>query len=313
MENNLKEDYNQQPKKTFKEKIHDRFEKSTPYLYISPFYILFLIFSLFPLIFSIVLALGKWDGIGDISFVGLANFERLVQDINFWRALLNTLIIWFVGTFPMLFLSLIFAFLINQNFVKFKDNLRTILFLPNVTSVVAVTILFGIIFANFGGLANGLLDFFGFDSINWLQSPFWVRIIIASINIWMYMGYNMIIYLTGIINIPGELYEAAALDGASSWQMFRHVTIPQLKPIILFTVIMSTIGGLQVFTEAQVLIPTGATPEGGAVTVMYYMYQNAFTNNQYGYGSAIAWAMALVILVVTGINSYLTNMMEGAK
>ncbi|UUX35277.1 carbohydrate ABC transporter permease [Fundicoccus culcitae] len=313
MENNLKKDDKFQSKKTFTEKIKNGFEKSTPYLYISPFYILFIMFSLFPLIFSVVLALGKWDGIGEITYVGLANFRRLVQDLNFWRSLKNTIIIWFLGTFPMLFLSLIYAFLINQKFVKFKNALRTILFLPNVTSVVAITILFGIIFANFGGLANGLLEFFGFDSINWLQSPFWVRIIIALINIWMYMGYNMIIYLTGIINIPDELYEAASLDGASSWQMFRNITIPQLKPIIFFTVIMSTIGGLQVFTEAQVLVPTGATPEGGAVTVMYYMYQNAFTNNQYGYGSAIAWAMALVIVIISAINSYLTSRMEGNK
>lgn len=312
MSENTTQQY-KKPELTWKDKLRAMKEKAAPYIYISPFYILFLTFSLFPLIFSIVLALGKWDGIGDISYVGLANFERLVQDSNFWLSLYNTVVIWAVGTFPMLFLSLVFAFLINQNFVKFKDFLRTVFFLPNVTSVVAITILFGIIFANYGGLANGILSFFGFEQINWLQSPFWVRIIIASINIWMYMGYNMIIYLTGIINIPDELYEAASLDGASSWQQFRHVTIPQLKPIIFFTVIMSTIGGLQVFTEAQVLVPEGATPEGGSVTVMYYMYQNAFTNNQYGYGSAIAWAMAFVILILTGINSYLTNRMEGTK
>lgn len=298
---------------SFKRSLRSFFEKITPYIYISPFYILFILFSLFPLVFSIMLALGSWDGIGAIEYVGMANFQRLIHDLNFWRSLLNTFIIWFLGTFPMLFMALVLAFLVNQSFVKFKDILRTIFFLPNVTSVVAITILFGIIFANYGGLANGILEFLGFESINWLQSPFWVRIIIASINIWMYLGYNMIIYLTGIINIPDELYEAAALDGATSWQMFRHITIPQLKPIILFTVIMSTIGGLQVFTEAQVLVPQGATPEGGAVTVMYYMYQNAFSNNQYGYGSAIAWAMAFVILIVTVLNTYLTSKMEGSK
>ena len=297
--------------KSFKEKFGEFFEKISPYLYIAPFYILYLGFNLFPLIFSIFLALGKWDGIGEISYVGLANFQRLIADSNFWQSLINTVIIWAVGTIPMLALSLIFAFLISMSFVKYKHLLRTIFFLPNITSVVAITILFGIIFSSFDGLANGLLQFFGQEPINWLGSPGWTRTIIGSINIWLYMGYNMVIYLTGITRIPNELYEAATLDGASTWQMFRNITIPQLKPIILFTIITSTIGGLQVFTEAQVLVPDGATAEGGSVTAMYYMYQNAFTNNQYGYGAAIAWALSLLILIATVVNSALTSRVEG--
>lgn len=283
------------------------FDKVAPYVFVSPFYILFLIFGLFPVIFSGVLAFSKWDGLGDIQFVGLDNFTRLLRDADFYLSVKNTLIIWAVGTFPMLFLALILAFLVNLKFIKHKELLKSIFFLPNITSVVAVTILFGLIFSNLDGLANALLQFLGFELIKWVTSPFWVRIVIALINIWMYLGYNMIIYLTGITKIPNDYYEAAVIDGATNMQIFWNITIPQLKPIILFTVMMSTIGGLQVFSEAQVLVPQGATPEGGAMTIVYYLYNTAFTNNEYGYGSAVAWALVLIILVFSLINWYLTT------
>lgn len=288
-------------------KLRTKREKMIPYLYISPFYILFMIFGLFPILFSLVLAFSKWDGLGDIQYVGLENFQRLMEDSNFWGSVYNTLIIWGLGTFPMLFMALVFAFLINLKFVKHKEFLKTVYFLPNITSVVAITILFGLVFSNLDGLANGLLQALGFEKVNWLGSPFWTRLIIASINMWQYMGYNMIIYLTGIIKIPEELYEAARIDGASNSQIFWKITIPQLRPIILFTVLMSTTGGLQVFSEAQVLVPTGATAEGGALTIVYYLYDLAFGQYQFGYGSAMAWFLALIIIVFSLINSYLTS------
>lgn len=283
------------------------FDRVSPYLYIAPFYILFLIFGLFPILFSGVLAFSKWDGIGALQFVGFENISRLLQDTEFILAVKNTLIIWILGTLPMLFTALVVAFLINLKFIKHKEFLKTVFFLPNITSVVAVTILFGLIFSNLDGLANGLLGVFGLEPIDWLKTPFWVRIVIASINIWQYLGYNMIIYLTGIIKIPKDYYEAAVIDGASNMQIFWNITIPQLKPIILFTVMMSTIGGLQVFSEAQVLVPQGATAEGGAMTIVYYLYNTAFGQNQYGYGSTIAWALVIIILLFSLLNWYLTT------
>lgn len=282
-------------------------DKVMPYLAIAPFYLLFLVFGLFPLIFSAYLALGKWDGIGTIQFTGLTNFSRLLQDQDFWLSIKNTLIIWSVGTFPMLFAALVLAFLLNLQFIKHREFLKSVLFLPNITSVVAITILFGLIFSNMDGLANGLLKMVGLPKINWLTSPQWVRVVIASVNIWQYLGYNMIIYLTGIARIPKDYYEAAAVDGASQHQVFWHITIPQLKPIILFTIIMSTIGGLQVFSEAQVLVPSGATAQGGALTIVYYLYKTAFTNHQFGYGSAIAWGLVALIVLCSLINWLITN------
>lgn len=282
-------------------------DKYAPYLFISPFYILFLIFGLFPIIFAGILAFHKWDGLGEMRFVGWGNFIRLLHDTDFYLSVKNTLIIWAVGTFPMLFLALVLAFMLNLKFVKHKEWLKAIFFLPNVTSVVAVTILFGLIFSNLDGLANSLLQFLGLSPIKWVTSTFWVRIVIALINIWMYLGYNTIIYLTGITKIPNDYYEAAIMDGATNFQIFRYITIPQLKPIILFTVMMSTIGGLQVFSEAQVLVPQGATPEGGAMTIVYYLYHTAFSNNDYGYGSALAWALVIIIMIFSLLNWYLTT------
>jgi len=282
-------------------------DKVTPYLFISPFYILFLIFGLFPIIFSGILAFSQWDGIGDVQFTGLENFKKLMGDVDFWLSIKNTLIIWVIQTVPMLVIALVLAFLINLQFVKRKEFFKTTFFLPYVTSVVAVTILFGLIFSNQSGLINAVLEMFGKQPIAFIDSPFWVRIVIALVGMWQYLGYNMIIYYSGLQKIPADYYEAAIIDGASKYQLFTKITVPLLKPIILFTVIMSTIGGLQVFAEAQVLVPTNATAEGGSLTIVYYIYQTAFLQNRYGYGSTITWGLVVIILIISLINWYLTS------
>ncbi|MEG0292888.1 carbohydrate ABC transporter permease [Enterococcus sp.] len=282
-------------------------EKLTPYIFISPFYILFLIFGLFPIIFSGILAFSKWDGIGEMEYVGLENFQRLIQDGDFWGAVSNTLIIWVLSTVPMLMMALILAFTLNLKFIKHKETLKALFFLPNVTSVVAISILFGLAFSSQTGLVNAVLEMLGIESINFVRDPFWVKIVIAFIGTWQYLGYNMIIYFTGLQKIPKDYYEAAIIDGATTFQIFRLITIPLLKPIILFTVMMSTIGGLQVFAEAQILVPTNPTAEGGALTIVYYLYQTAFGQNVYGYGAAIAWGLVVIILLISALNWYLTT------
>lgn len=282
-------------------------EKVTPYVFISPFYILFLIFGLFPIIFSGILAFSKWDGIGEMEYVGLENFQRLIQDGDFWGAVSNTLIIWVLSTVPMLLMALVLAFTLNLKFIKHKETLKALFFLPNVTSVVAISILFGLAFSSQTGLVNAVLEMLGIESINFMRDPFWVKIVIAFIGTWQYLGYNMIIYFTGLQKIPKDYYEAAIIDGATTFQIFRLITIPLLKPIILFTVLMSTIGGLQVFAEAQILVPTNPTAEGGALTIVYYLYQTAFGQNVYGYGAAIAWGLVIIILLISLLNWYLTT------
>ncbi|WP_314067468.1 sugar ABC transporter permease [uncultured Vagococcus sp.] len=282
-------------------------ERVTPYVFVSPFYILFLIFGLFPVVFSGILAFSKWDGIGKREFVGMENFQRLVQDTEFWGAVWNTLVIWVLSTIPMLVMALLLAFTINLKFIKHKEMLKALYFVPNVTSVVAVTILFGLAFSSQTGLVNSVLEMMGRESVNWIRDPFWVKVVIAFVGTWQYLGYNMIIYYTGLQKIPKDYYEAAIIDGATTFQLFRLITIPLLKPIILFTVMMSTIGGLQVFAEAQILVPSNPTAEGGALTIVYYLYQTAFGQNVYGYGAAIAWGLVIIILLLSLLNWYLTT------
>lgn len=272
------------------------------YLFISPFYILFAIFGLFPVLFSLYLAFNKWDGIGEMTFTGLNQFRYLLTDEKFWKALQNTFEIWIYSTIPMLFLAMVIAFLLNAAFLRYRTFYRIAYFLPNVTSIVAVAIIFGTLFGNKYGFLNFLLTSLGKEPVEWLNDPFWIKIAIASMIIWRWTGYNAIIYLAGLQSIPNVLYEAARIDGASTLQMFFRITIPMLRPVILFTVITSTIGGMQVFTEPQVLVGNSGGPNGEGMTIVLYLYQLAFTKYLFGYASTVAWGLFIVIAVFSYLN-----------
>lgn len=180
-------------------------------------------------------------------------------------------------------------------------------FIPNVTSLVAIAIIFSSIFGNQFGLLNALLQGLGLDRIEWLNTPWGIRIAIAAMVVWRWTGYNAIIYLAGLQAIPGDLYEAAKLDGGSSWNLFKDVTVPLLRPVILFTVITSTIGGLQIFTEPQVLVGNNGGPGNAGMTMVLYLYQQAFVQNQFGYGAAIGWGLFVVIIVFSIVNWRILN------
>ncbi|NOU85633.1 ABC transporter permease subunit [Paenibacillus sp. LMG 31460] len=283
-----------------------------PYLMISPFYILFIVFGLFPILFSLYLAFHSWDGLGPMEFVGLRNFRNLLtDDPDFWKSVSNTFIIWFFSTLPQLFLALVVAFLLNAAFVRFKDFYRAVYFLPNITSIVAVAIIFGSFFGSQFGLINGLLQVIGLPRIEWINDPFWVKVAVSLMVIWRWTGYNAIIYLAGLQSIPHDLYEAATIDGASRKQQFFSITLPLLKPIILFTVILSTIGGMQLFTEPLILVGnTGGATKGG-LTLVLYLYNQAFGNQLFGYASAIAWMLFLIIGIFSFLNWKFVSRGEG--
>ncbi|KQX45780.1 carbohydrate ABC transporter permease [Paenibacillus sp. Root444D2] len=283
-----------------------------PYLMISPFYILFIVFGLFPILFSLYLAFHSWDGLGPMEFVGLRNFRNLLtDDPDFWKSVGNTFVIWFFSTLPQLFLALVVAFLLNAAFVRFKDFYRAVYFLPNITSIVAVAIIFGSFFGSQFGLINGLLQVVGLPRIEWINDPFWVKVAVSVMVIWRWTGYNAIIYLAGLQSIPHDLYEAATIDGASRKQQFFSITLPLLKPIILFTVILSTIGGMQLFTEPLILVGnTGGATKGG-LTLVLYLYNQAFGNQLFGYASAIAWMLFLIIGIFSFLNWKFVSRGEG--
>ncbi|MBS4178259.1 carbohydrate ABC transporter permease [Lederbergia citrea] len=272
------------------------------YLFISPFYILFIIFGLFPIIFSLYLSFQKWDGIGQMEFVGLKQFKYLLSDNLFWQSVGNTFIIWFISTLPMLFGALIIAFLLNAPFVKYKGFYRSAYFITNVTSIVAVTIIFKSFFGNQYGLFNYILTTIGAEPVKWLDSSILVKVVIASMVVWRWTGYNAIIYLAGLQAIPNDLYEAAKIDGANTAQQFFHITIPLLRPIILFTVLMTTIGSMQLFTEPQVLLGNSGGVGGAGLTITLYMYKQGFIDNQFGYASVVSWALFVIIGLFSLLN-----------
>lgn len=272
------------------------------YLYICPFFILYAIFGLYPMFYSFFLSFFKWSGTGAKKFVGLLNYKVLFIDTKFFYAVKNTLIIWFINTIPMVILALIFAFLLNIATLKFKSVFRAVYFLPNVTSTVAVSLVFATMFANNYGLANFLLTKLGFDPVQWMNTPIWVQIIIATIVTWRWTGYNAIIALSGLQKIDTTLYEAAKLDGASAFKIFTKITIPQLNPTIIFIVVTSTIGGWQVMEESMMLVGKSGGIANSGMTVVLYLYNKAFLERSFGYGSAVSWALFVIIGVFSIIN-----------
>lgn len=279
----------------------------TVYLLICPFFLLYAVFGIYPLLYSFSLSFFKWSGTGEKVFVGLLNYRFLFKDAKFLQAVLNTLIIWCLNTIPMVLLALVFAFLLNMATLKFKSVFRVIYYLPNVTSTVAVSIVFATLFANTYGLINFGLTSLGIDNIQFMNNPFWVRFVVALIVTWRWTGYNAIIALAGLQKIDQTLYEAARLDGASNLQIFRRVTIPQLNPTIIFIIVTSTIGGWQVMEESMMLVGKAGGIGNAGMTVVLYLYNKAFLERSFGYGSAVSWALFVIIGLFSILNWKLTK------
>jgi cellobiose transport system permease protein len=271
------------------------------YLSISPFFIIFLVFGLFPILFALYLSFQSWDGIGPMRYVGLDQFRYLVTDTNFIKSIWVTIQIWVISTIPMLLLALGLAFLLNQH-IRGRSLYRVAFFIPNVTSLVAIAIIFSSIFGNQFGLLNAVLQGIGADRIQWLTNPWGIKVAIAAMVVWRWTGYNAIIYLAGLQAIPEDLYEAARVDGATQWNLFKDITVPLLRPVILFTVITSTIGGMQLFTEPQILVGNSGGPGREGLTMVLYLYEQAFVQNQFGYGAAIGWGLFVVIVAFSIVN-----------
>jgi len=278
------------------------------YAAISPFYLLFLCFGLVPVGFSLYLSFHRWDGLGSMEFAGLSQYEYLLSDTQFWGSIGNTLVIWALATFPMIALSLVTAVMLNSA-VRLKNFYRFAFFLPNVTSVVAVAIIFGSVFSTNFGLVNALLQAVGIDQIAWLNTPWGIKVAIASLMTWQWVGYNAIIFLAGLQTIPGELYEAARVDGAGPVQTFFRITLPMMRPVLLFVLVVSTVSGLQSFSEPQILLQTTANtstyaggPDNAGQTMVLYFFQQTFDNNDFGYGAAVAWGIFLVVVIFSILN-----------
>jgi cellobiose transport system permease protein len=273
------------------------------YAYISPFYILFAVFGAFPILFAFYLSFQRWDGLDDMQFIGLGNYAHLLADQIFWKAVYNTLFIGIIAHIPLLLIALILAFIINSGIVKFKDLFRTVYFLPAITSSVAVSIVFMTLFGVRAGLVNYFLSFIGLPQIDWWGGTGqWVKPAIIVLFIWKWVGWNMVIYLAGLQGISKDLYEAAEIDGANIRQIFMRITLPLLKPVILFTLIQSTIGALTIFDEPYMMVGTSGGTDSSGLTLMLYLYREAFEYVHFGYASSIAYLISAFILIIAALN-----------
>ncbi|OLB66554.1 MAG: ABC transporter permease [Actinobacteria bacterium 13_2_20CM_2_72_6] len=284
--------------------------KLSPYLYVAPFFLLFGAFGVYPLVYTAYLSLHKYTLTGgDKGFVGLRNYEKVLSDGQFWNAMFNTFGLFLVATVPQLVLALLIATWLNRR-LRFRTGLRLGVLVPNITSVATVGIVFGFIFAERYGLANWLLQTVGLHPVEWRQHRWSSWTAIAFMVDWRWTGYNALIYLAAMQAIPRDVYEAAAIDGAGAMRRFWRVTVPLIQPTILFTVIISTIGGMQLFTEP--LLFNYGRPAGGSLnefqTIAMYIYETTFTNNySAGYGATMSWLLFLMIIVFALVNVVLVR------
>lgn len=291
-------------------------ERLAPYAYIAPFFVLFAIFGLFPLLFTFYVALFDWDPIGERHFVGLENFTELARDPRFWGALRNTFSIWVLSTVPQLLLALGAAHVLNHVRLRAATLFRMSVLVPYVTSVAAATVVFAQLFDRDYGMLNWFLGLLGFAHIDFTASVWGSHFMIAVMVAWRWTGYNTLLYLASLQAVPRDLYEAAAVDGANGWRQFRHITIPALRPIIVFTVVTSTIGGLQIFTEPLLVNPVGGLTCGAArqcQTLTLFLYEQAFGRFHFGYGAAVGVTLFVMVVIVAAINYLLVTRIRSER
>jgi len=275
----------------------NRQQKIAPYIFIAPFYILFITFMGYPLISSLILSLYDMRGFQSRIFVGLDNFGDLFGDPIFWKSLWNTCY-FALGTLTIqLPLALLLAILLNSKFVKGKNILRLAFFAPVLVAGVFVAIIFNLVYDQRSGLVNNEFVLFGRE-IGWLSEEKYVMPAVILTGVWQWTGFNMIYFLAGLGGIRQELYEAAAVDGANWWQTFIHVTLPSLRPVIAFVVVVSMIGSLQLF-DLPFILTNGGEPADSGTTIVMYLYKNGFQFMRLGYASAIGWALFFIIAVIS--------------
>ena len=283
------------------------------YVYIAPFFFLFAIFGIFPILSGFYLSFFKWDGMGAMRWKGLENYERIFTDPVFITSVKNTLFIGLIAHIPILGGGLVLAYILNGKFVSYQNVFKTVYFLPMVTSAVAITIVFQVLFGYNFGLLNYFFSFLSIPAINWLGGTGeYIKPAIIIMFSWKWIGWNMVIYLSGMQGISEDLYEAATIDGSSAVQTFFLITIPLLKPIILFTLIQSTIGMTSLFIEPFILTNslTGGTNNQGITMMMYLLNKAPRGNTIYGVASAVAYVITMMVI---GISLALQRLMRGRK
>ncbi|MGW5684397.1 carbohydrate ABC transporter permease [Nonomuraea sp. NPDC003754] len=293
--------------------------KLSPYAYVAPFFLLFCAFGVFPLIFTAWVSLHEWTLTSDThTFIGVENFGTLLDDGYFWNATFNTFSIGVLSTAPQLVLAIWLAHLLNRP-LRAQTFFRITLLVPNVTSVVAVVVIFSQLFGRDYGLINWMLSWFGIEGVAWAEGTATSHVAISVMIIWRWTGYNALIFLAAMQAVPRELYEAATIDGASNLTQLKKITIPMIRPTIIFVVTVSTIGAMQILAEPLLFGAgsgaggiTSGGPDRQFQTLALYVYDLGFTKFDFGYASAASWVMFLFVVVAAGVNYLLTRRLGGA-
>ena len=266
-----------------------------PYLFILPFFILFLVFQLIPTVWTFYIRLTNWRGIGDPQFCGMENYRKLMLDNMFWDALRNTVIYWLTGLVLILVFAVLIANLLNSELLKGRMLFKTITFLPNICAAIAMGLIFRMLFDENTGLINEAMQALGGKRIPWMTSTEYSKLPVIILNVWRNTPWFTMIVLSGLLNISHDYYEAATVDGAGRWKQFWYITMPSLKNILFFCSITLTVDSWKIFNESYILPGPGTSN----TSLFQYMYESGFNIFNMGFASAIGVILIIILAVLS--------------
>jgi cellobiose transport system permease protein len=272
------------------------------YLFISPFFIIFFVFHLFPPLFGLFLSFFKWDLLTPMAFVGLSNYARIFSDPLFWLSVVNVIVFTIVEAIPEIVLAFLIAYLLDTFITKARNVYLAAFFSPAVTSSVAVALVFGAMFGTNYGIVNFLLTAVHLEPVRWMSEPLPLKFVLIALLLWRWLGWNTVIYLAGLQTINREYYEAALVDGADRMQILFRITVPLMRPVFLYTIVITTIGTLQLFAEPRLLTNSFGGRNNTLLTPVMFIFQNGFDNFRFGYASAAAYILFILILSASILN-----------
>lgn len=297
-------------KSVFKKFLYS--QKAAPYVFVLPFVLTFFIFFAYPIVETIVMSFQKVSNGGN-EWVGLKNYQMLLNPV-FYKALKNSILYMILSCALVIPIPMFLATMLNSKAMKAKGVFRSIMFIPALTSVVVAGIVFRLMFGELeGSFMNQVINFFGMEPIVWLRRtvPVWIALLLLCM--WRWTGVNMMYYLSGLQQIPGDLYESAEIDGANSLQQFRYITLPLLKPTTVYVLTISIFGGMAMFTESYLLFNGNNSPNNVGLTVIGYLYRMGLTQNNVGLGSAIGVVLLIIVLILNVIQLLLNGTFSKKK
>lgn len=290
--------------------MEERFKKYG-YFFIAPFFLVFSVFAIYPIVFTAYISLTRYKGYGPKTFIGLENYQLLFTDPNVVQSFLNTLKIWGVNFVFQIFLAFLLVMIFSDIKYKFKGLgvFRIIFYLPNLIAATTVSLIFIKLLDRDYGVVNQLLFSIGWidTAIGWITRPMLAQLSVSTIQTWMWFGNSFILFMASVQAVNKSIYEAAAIDGAGRFDILKNITIPSIKPILMYVAITGLIGGLQLFEIPFLLTDGKGFPEGSLNTMIVYIYNMAFVYKNYGYAAAMSFALFFLILFATAVFTYLTN------